>query len=315
MKNIKLTFLVLFSFVMLFSCTKVEDDVLTGGAKTGGLLSVTSGLVSYAVGNGNDFKYPVSFSVFQGAIKTSKVDVYKVFSTTIMDAENKPKVIYSNEALLKTIDVPSELQSNIINFDVTYNELTAGLTINGAALPTSDSQLQIGDAWTLKYVAHTSNGDQHLNAQTTKVSVGTRFAGTYKVIQGDYWRINTFRPDIVWLGGLRVIESVDATTYKFVDFAGPFEAVTNTHYFTIDGNDLVNTPVSYNGVAQLLNGLPVTNCLETPTNILNACGVTTLKNTVYRDNENGKDRIYRVYGYLAASGPREFYEVLEKVVN
>ena len=35
----------------------------------------------------------------------------------------------------------------------------------------------------------------------------------------------------------------------------------------------------------------------------------------WQDDVLGKDRIYMSYGYLAASGPREFYEVLEKVVD
>lgn len=315
MKNIKLSFLAIFSLAVLFSCTKENDNVLTGGAKTGGLLNVTSGLVSYAVGNGNDYKYPVSFDVFQGDVKTTKVEIYKMFSTTIQ-VDGLPVIVSSNQVLWKTIDVSTIQQYQKINFDVTYSELISGLTINGSPLPLSDSLLKIGDSWSLSYVATTNMGDVHLNAQTTKVSVGTRFAGTYKVIKGEYWRINTPRPDIVWVGETRTIESVDATTYKFVDYAGPFKAVTNTHYFTIDGSDVVNTPVAYNGVAQLLNGFGVINCAETPSNMTNACNYAGLQNTVFRDNVNGKDRIYRSYGYInPASGSREIYEVLEKIVQ
>ena len=306
MKNIKLAFLLLFSLVALVSCTKEKEDLLTGDAKTGGLISVNSSLVSYAVGNGNDYKYAASFGVFQGAIKTTQVEIYKVFNSG---------AVKSNEILLKTIDVPASPQSQTLNFDVTYNELIAGLTIDGNELPTSDALLSIGDAWTLKYVAKTSNGDSHLNAQTTKVAVGTRFAGTYKVIKGEYWRINVYRPDVAWVGQTRVVESVNSTTYKFINFVGPFEAVTNTHYFTIDASDVVRTPTTYEGIAQIFNNFPATNCEENAATMTNACGFAGLQNTVFRDNVTGKDLIYRTYGYLSPSGPREIYEVLEKIVD
>lgn len=315
MKNIKLSFLAIFSLIVLFSCTKENDNVLTGGAKTGALIDVTSGLVGYAVGNGNDYKYPVSFKVFQGAIKTTKVEIYKSFSTTIIE-NDKEKVVKSNEVLWKTIEVPTTPQAQVFSFDVTYNELIGGLIIFDAPLPTSDSLLAIGDAWTLKYVTTTSNGELHTNAQTTKVAVGTRFAGKYKVIKGEYWRINTPRPDVVWVGETRTIESVDAITYKFLDYAGPFKDVKNTHYFTIDGLDVVKTPILYKGTAQLLNAFGVINCFETPANMSNACNYVGPQNTVFRDNVDGKDIIYRTYGYInPATGSREIYEVLEKIVE
>lgn len=308
MKKFKLYSLALLVLVGLFSCEEEDTDKLTGGAATGGLITVNSGLISYVVGNGNTFEYPASFTVFQGAVKTTQVAIYKSFTSATLGT--------SNEVLLKTVDVPLTPQSQTINFTVTYDELIAGLTVGGNPLPASDADLNIGDSWTLKYVATTSNGDTHMNGSTTKVSVGTRFAGTYRVIQGEYWRIGVYRPDVTWVGQTRVIESVNATTYKFLNYAGPFGAVTNTHYFTIDGSDVVRTPVMYNGAAQLLNGFGVINCEETPGDIPNACGWAGPQNTVVRDDVTGKDLIYRTYGYYTTgSGPREIYEVLEKIVD
>ena len=40
-----------------------------------------------------------------------------------------------------------------------------------------------------------------------------------------------------------------------------------------------------------------------------------IQNKAVRDDVLGKDRLYMSYGYIAATGPREFYEVLEKVVD
>jgi len=311
MKKFNLYFLSLIALFGLFSCEDDNNDELTGDAAVGGLLNVKSGLVAYVVGNGNTFNYNATVNAFQGAVKTTKIDVYKTFTSVDGDT--------SNEAFLKSIDVPSTPQSQDINIAVNYNELISGLTLNGNPLPASDSGLNIGDYWILKYVCTTSDGTVHSNASTTKISVGTRFAGTYRVVStSQYWRlgVETTSTYAGWHNTLRTIESVNATTYRLLDYAGPFVATTNTHYFTIDASDVVRTPIIYNGTAQLLNGFGVINCEDTPLDIAIACGVAGLQNTVVRDDVDGKDRIYRTYGYYTTgSGPREIYEVLEKVVD
>lgn len=307
MKKFKLYSLALLVLAGLFSCEK-DSDALTGGAETGGLLTVNSGLVGYVVGNGNDFKYPAKVTVFQGDVLTTKIEIYKSFTTVAG--------VKSNEVLFRTIDIPATPQNQIIDFNVTYNELKAGLTVAGQPLPTADNLLQIGDAWTLRYVTTTSEGAVHNNSKTTKVAVGTRFAGTYRVIDSNYWRLGVSNGG--WNGDLRVIESVDATTYRFVDYAGPFQAATNTHYFTIDAAGVVNTPQTYKGTVQLLNGWPLINCASNPIDMKLSCGYAGPQNTVTKDDVTNKDRIYRTYGYYTgsgATGPREFYEALERVVN
>jgi hypothetical protein len=288
----------------VLSCTDEKSDTLTGNQNEGGLLTVKNALVPYVVGNGNDFQYTASISAFQGAVQVESVDIYKIFNGAAGT---------SNKALLKTITFPNTAQVENLSFTATYNELIAGLTVNGNPLPSDDSLLEIGDSWTLSYVSHTSAGTVVENLAKTKVSVGTRFAGDYTVIQCDYWRIGVPRPDVTgpFLGTVVTIESVNATTYKKLEWAGPFNG--NEFYFTIDPSDNVNVPVEYNGEAQLLNALPVINCLETPALIPIACGVTGIQNKATRDDVEGKDRIYMTYGYNnPASGPREFYEVLKK---
>lgn len=307
MKKFKLYSLALLVLAGLFSCEE-DSDSLTGGAATGGLLTVNSGLVGYVVGNGNDFKYPVKVTGFQGAVTTTKIEIYKSFTNV---AGKK-----SSEILYKTIDVASSPKNQVINFNVTYNELRAGLTINGVALPSDDSLLVIGDAWTLRYVTTTSNGDVHSNSKTTKVAVGTRFAGTYRVIDSNYWRLGVSNGG--WNGDIRVIESVDATTYRYVGYAGLFAGDANTHYFTINSAGVVNSPQTYKGAVQLLNGWPLINCSSNATDMVRSCGYAGPQNTVTKDDVNNKDRIYRTYGYYTGSGavgPREFYEALERVVN
>ncbi|MFV7234997.1 hypothetical protein [Flavobacterium sp. ZB4R12] len=307
MKKFKLYSLALLVLTGLLSCEK-DSDMLTGGAKTGGLLTVNSGLIGYVVGNGNDFKYPAKVTVFQGDVLTSKIEIYKSFTNVAG--------VKSNEVLFKTIDIPATPKNQTIDFTVTYNELKAGLTVGGQPLPTDDSLLKIGDAWTLRYVTTTSEGTVHNNSKSTKVAVGTRFAGTYRVIDSNYWRLGVSNGG--WNGDIRIVESVDATTYRFVDYAGPFQAATNTHYFTIDAASVVNTPQTYKGAVQLLNGWPIINCTSNPIDMKLSCGYAGPQNTVTKDDVNNKDRIYRTYGYYTgagAKGPREFYEALERVVN
>ena len=303
MKKFKLYSIALLVAAGLFSCEK-DSDTLTGGAETGGLLTVNSGLVGYVVGNGNDFKYPVKVTVFQGEVATTKIEVYKSFTSKAG--------VKSAEVLFKTIDVPASPKNQVIDFTASYNELKSGLTVGGQPLPSDDSLLKIADSWTLRYVTTTSEGTVHSNSKTTKIAVGTRFAGTYRVIDSNYWRLNVSNGG--WNGSIRVVESVDATTYRFVDYAGSFSG--NTHYFTIDGAGAVKTPQTYNGAVQILNSQPLINCISNPVDMKNACGYAGPQNTVTKDDVNGKDRIYRSYGYYTAgSGPREFYEALERVVN
>jgi len=318
MKNIKkIALLVLFAASSLFVSCEADSDTLTGGAEKGGLLSVKKLAITYVVGNGLTTPYNNDILIYQGNEKVQKIDIYKTFTTTkVVDGETVE--VTSNEILFKTISPTATVQTETVSYSTNYNELIAGLIVDGAPISTADSNLKIGDYFTLVYKSTLNNGKIHENFASTKISVGTRFAGTYRVIQGDYWRIGVLRDDLTWVGEERIIESVDATTYRFIEYCGIFGPATgfadNTHYFTVDASDVVRTSVIYNGVAQILNDLPVINCEETPTNMTNACA-NTPNNTIVRDDVNGKDRIYRSYGYLNANGSREFYEVLEKIVD
>ena len=318
MKNIKkIALLLLFVSSSLFVSCEADSDTLTGGADLGGLLDVKKVAITYVVGNGLTTPYNNDILIYQGNEKVVKIDIYKSFTTTKIVGDKVVEVT-SNEILFKTISPTATVQTETVSYSTNYNELIAGLIVDGAPISTTDSNLKIGDYFTLVYKSTLNNGKVHQNFASTKISVGTRFAGTYKVIQGDYWRIGVLRSDLAWVGKERIIESVDATTYRFLEYCGYFGPGTgfadNTHYFTVDALDVVRTPVIYNGVAQILNDLPVINCEETPQNMTNACP-NTPNNTIVRDDVNGRDRIYRSYGYLAGSGAREFYEVLEKVVD
>ena len=326
MKNIKkIALLFLFVSSTLFVSCQADSDTLTGGAELGGLLSVKKEAITYVIGNGQDKNYDNQITIFQGNEKVQKIDVYKTFTTVklgvdglILKAKDgKDSIVYvtSNKLLFKTLTLPALSQHEVTGISASYNELITGLTVEGKPVTVDDSKLKIGDYFTLIYVSTLNNGKVHENYAKTKLSVGTRLAGTYTVIQTAYWRIGVPRPDVVWVGETRIIESVDASTYRFLDYAGPFKG-KNTHYFTVDPTtNMVRTPVTYNGLTQILNTFPVINCEETPSSMTNACSFAGLQNIVVKDDVNGKDKIYRTYGYLNPSGSREIYEVLEKVVD
>jgi hypothetical protein len=309
MKKIKIYSLValLFAGFTFVSCDDSTDE-LTGSAALGGELLVKKELIGYVVGNGLATKYNNEISIFQGTEKVLTVDVYKTFTTKDANGD----VITSNKALLNTLTAPAVAQREVISFGVNYNELTANLTLGGVALPLSDSGLSIGDYWTLTYVSHLNNGQTHQSSISTKIAVGTRFSGTYRCVDAAYYRIGVFNASTADWPEKTVIEAVDATTYKVTGYLGIFSNHPDW-YFTIV-NDVIDIPLTYGGSPQLGNGQPFISCASNPTDMANVyCGSS---NVVIKDDVNGKDRLKMSYGYYTpGSGPRTFYQELEKIVE
>ena len=144
---------------------------------------------------------------------------------------------------------------------------------------------------------------------TTKLG----FEGTYKAIDAAYYRIGVLTYSTADWPAETVIEAVDATTYKVVNYLGIFPG--HTWYFTVV-NDVIDIPLTYNGTAQLGNAQPFISCASNPADMaLVNCGSS---NVVIRDNVNGKDRLKMSFGYYnstGAIGPRVFYQDLELIVN
>lgn len=178
MKKISYFLMLLFT-VGLVSCTDDDNDTLTGSETTGGLLnSITPG-VTYARGADPTSLLNARFRGFQGNDQIAQVEIYKQY--TGRDAEGN--VVVTNKALLKTVEFPLEDQMETINYSFNYNDLIAGLTLNGAPMPADDSSLNIGDFWTLSYVSTLTDGSKHQNRTTTRVNVacGSFLAGEYVI--------------------------------------------------------------------------------------------------------------------------------------
>ncbi|PQB06171.1 hypothetical protein BST83_02465 [Polaribacter filamentus] len=309
MKKIKYILLTLFTIATVVSCIDEDNDELTGDATTGGLLKLNNRLIGYVVGDGAS--YTATGNVFQGREQTNSVGVYIAFTNSITGET-------SNEVLYETIDISETTIGATGSFSTsfTYENLIEGLSLSTGSLPASDGELSIGDFWELRYVSTLNNGKIVSNSSTTKVSVGTRFAGTYRPLDGAYYRIGVETYVLAdWINYCPVttIESVDATTYRVVEYFGPFNG--NEWYFQIDGNDKItypaNTPA---GEAQLGNGQPFITCESNAADMTDVpCGPLT--NFVTRF-DNGADQLTMSFGYFTSgSGARTFYQVLEKIVD
>lgn len=302
MKKIKYILLTLVTVVSLISCEQNDNDELTGGAITGGYVSVNNPLISYVVGSGAT--YSASGSIYQGKEQTSSVDVYKSFI-------NNTTGDISNEVLLKTISIDETTIGSLVDFTIsfTYDELITDLVIAGNPLPSNDGNLNIGDYWQLRYASNTSEGDLNFNAKTTKVAVGTRYAGVYDTSNSAYWNSGGYIDHFD--GTERIIESVNASIYRHVGLAYWDD---NEFYFTVDNTTNVITVLDADlgGVALLLNGSPVMTCTG-GTGDFESIPCDDNTSVAIPDNVNGVDVLKFTVGYFRGVGAtREFTETLTK---
>lgn len=310
----KIKFLILlFSFSIGFTaCDKEQDDLVTANAAEGGLLQPQNASINYIVGDTRT--YTAKLKVFQGDIKTTSIDVYKQFKGVLGNSQN---------ILWKTISI-NATTTNFADYTFDYNELRTGLTVAGSEIPADDQLLSIGDKWILTYVSKTSEGKSHLNSLSvgsTTVAVSTRYAGVYEVIASDYWRIGAQSASNNWVGAKRTIESVDATTYYHAGF-GPFAPEDDARaffYFKINGAlDITYDQTAPDGTAVTGLGTYLITCAIEPNSMTNVpCG-NGVSDYVVKDDAEGKDILYMSYGYMTtsgAAGPREFHEVLRKIVQ
>ena len=309
MKKIKYLFLALFTMISLVSCTDEDNDELTGDAITGGLLTINNRSIGYVVGDGGT--YIASGSVFQGNDQTTSIGIYISFT----DSQTGET---SNEKLYETIQLADTSIGSNVDFSssFSYENLSSDLSLSDGPVSSDDTQLNIGDFFNVRYESTLKTGSVITNSVSTKVSVGTRFAGTYAPLAGAYYRIGVLTYETAdWLLYCpeTLIESVDATTYRVIEYFGVFGG--NEWYFQIDSNDRISYPDNTpSGDAQTGNGAPFITCAANSADLTNIpCGLET--NKVIR-SDDGKDILIMSFGYYTAgSGSREFYQELEKIVE
>ena len=297
---IKIFSLIFFSSAVFYSCNDADLNVTNHaeGYEEGGLIRNDSKLVNYVIGSDQAYKFDML--IYQGAIKTTSVDIMKTFTTSTG--------LTSNTILLKNVPV-TNTTSDFFSYQTTYSELIEGLEINGEPLPENDSDLAIADYWTLTYVAVTNEGNSHANGIASKLAVSTRLAGTYSVADSEYRHPTAGSSN--FNGLTRIIESVanepEFATYYATDI-GPWVDAANFYYFYVnnvaeaDGTFKVIIPKEYNGETQLIWGADEIGVCQTG-------DLPNMPCTNYAKLfEDGHDELFLNYGYIRSSGTRQFYE-------
>jgi hypothetical protein len=309
MKTLKIISILFLSLITFQACN--DDDLnvdnLDGDFLEGGLLDIKNTAMNYVVGNTGP--YTATVRVFQGDIKTTSIRIAKTF--------HSGNAVSNTVDNFKTITISDTNQNSSFSFDFTFSGLIEGLSIGGNALPSNDGDYTIGDYWELEYYSTTSDGVEYRNYATTQAAVSTRFAGQYKVLKGEYFRIGADNGGgAMWTGDDVSIKSIDAKTYQWAEWGILSGWADNVLYFQIDPATLkITYPEEWNGVAQLLNGQPLMTLLTNASDLTNVSPKTSTPDIAVL-NANGADTLDMVYGYYTGgSGPREFYHLLEKIVD
>ena len=330
MKRLSNYIIILSIIGMAFSCNDPDEPEITANATQGGLLTVSTPLINYVVGDGAT--YSITVIPYQSPdVRTTSIDVRAVFQTIeratdgtlvyrnadgdiVADATlGSTTTVTSNEVSIGTIS-PDDINSSV-SLDVVYADLVDGFTVSGTSynsgsIPANDGDLIIGDVWNITFVSTTSSGQTLTNAAGASISVATRYAGTYNVIDKDYFRIGVDRSDLdsQW-PATQDIKSIDAVTYEQLEYIGLFDG--NQLFFQIDPTTLAITyPAEWAGVAQILNDQPITTCEANPGDLTNVPCATSNE---ARPDADGKDILDMTVGYFTAgSGPREFWTLLQK---
>lgn len=170
-KSLQFTFLAL--VILSFTGCLKDDDLMTDGVRTGGLV-VTTSSVPYKLGSTPTFD--INVKVPQGAAVKS-ILVYKQFT-------HKADTTESNKVLYATIDVNSGNVAApfVTKLTLTWANLINGLTLPKYTLPADEMLSDIGDYFTFSYIAvMASDNLEVINVKSTSVSIANFFAGNYKV--------------------------------------------------------------------------------------------------------------------------------------
>lgn len=159
-KTIFSTLSLIVAVFMFVSCDDTFDDLMTANVKTGGMINPTPS-VPYKLGS------TPSFNVILDIPKGPGIDAIEVYRT----------YTDKTEVLDQTITVGSENATDEVSKTLNY---TYAKLITGLSMPADESLLDIGDAWTLRYVSVMDDGRKVDVSTKTTVAVANFFAGPYK---------------------------------------------------------------------------------------------------------------------------------------
>ena len=280
-------------FVVYDNITEMRNDPLMD-------LTVNTSVVSFVAGKAD---YTIEFLVRtpnSDAVKS--IDVLKTYT----DAGTG---VTADPVLLKNYPVTQGANTTLITDVITYADLKAGIP----GLPDAETDIPVGSSWVLTFVPiDGSGGEAFSTSAKINVSVLSPFAGIYRVIESDYYRIGAQSGAADWSGTDIFIGSVDANTFSHNDWWGPFDAAG---FFVFDLNDDNTITIPDNLDQLFFSGDDMLTCQEDAGSFAN---VPCDGSNVLEIKADGKHIIKLTYGYFTASGDenegaREFYEVLEKI--
>jgi hypothetical protein len=267
MKKILYSVLSLAFMVFIFtSCDKTYTDLMTADAKTGGIINPTKA-IPYKLGSTPSFN--VTLDVPEGpGIKS--IEIYRKYT-------GKPEV------LDQTIDVASANATADKTFTVSYNYTKL---ITGLSMPADESQLQIGDGWTLRYVSVMEDGRKVDSPVQTAIAVANFFAGSYdKEVKYFHPTAGGTYPTTPYSTAKSAISLVAKNAYECDDWFG----VWSDNKLTIHINPAANYAVT-------LTFVRPDGAVGDPYNAANVSSY---------DPATGVIKLY--YFYMGASGPRIFW--------
>ncbi|HEY3404276.1 MAG TPA: hypothetical protein VGK59_12865 [Ohtaekwangia sp.] len=303
-------YLMISGAAMLLSCeddreVNYSEDKAIELEVTDSYLQVETPVVGFQAGTPS---YSIAFNAINGLKDLDKVNIYSTFTDT--------SGVSTNEVLFASYDVEEPLR-NVITDEFTYDDLKAGLLLEGEPLPDDQILLAVGAGWEFRFEGVRADGEIIRLPGTINVAVLSRFAGIYKMTKMAYYRIGVLRNDVTdpEIGETIFIGSVDENTFSHNGWWGPFPWPGCAFNFDIDLEDA-------DPVLKPVTAVPIlTECGLYAGNEPLACpGMSSVpcatSNVLEIHDDTGKHILKLSYGYLVtsgATGPREFYVEYEKV--
>lgn len=250
-KSVQVLFLTL--VVVLFTGCLKNDDLLTDGVRTGGLLTV-SGNIPYKLGYGTPVE--IEISTGKGAA-ISQILVYKQFFHAA-DTTESTRILFATV----NVDGANASAEYTHTLSLVWADLIQGMSTPTYDLPADEMLSDIGDSFQFTYESVMQKDDMPIiNMATTNVAVANFFAGAYSVHRIYYHPAYPTYPTNSYTDATIDMDfvAVNPTTCK--KFFGAWE--DNYVFVTIDASD--NVTLTFDRVAFVGDPIdPTKLCSYTP---------------------------------------------------
>ncbi len=163
MKKLIFSALCLSLTIMIFtSCDQTYTDLMTADVKTGGLLNPTPA-IPYKLGGTPSFTISIDIPKGPGI---SSIEIYKSYTGQAKVLDQTLSVGSANATAESTVTATYD-----------YAQLISGLS-----MPADETELAIGDAWTLSYVSVMEDGRKVDVSKKSVITVANVYAGYYQCV-------------------------------------------------------------------------------------------------------------------------------------